>query len=179
VKKTKNPESAISEVRGMVRRLRAVEIAELGISVRLYNLLHGHHIETLAQLLQTTKKDLRSWRGFGPKTLFELQSLLVRIDLELGQGIGRDIVTCKYHPQQGSRSAPRYYWLKCDACGALYSPLLKKRSGAHCEEPLRRDGQVVSCTGILCMASKKESDFVHARIRPAGFLLLVRTRGKT
>jgi DNA-directed RNA polymerase subunit alpha len=66
-------------------------IDELDLSVRSINTLKNANIHTLADLLTRSEKDILEAKGFGRKSLEELEEALEKLGLELGTSAGGQV----------------------------------------------------------------------------------------
>ncbi len=78
-----------------LRRILAIKIADLELSVRSANCLQNATIETLGDLIKQTETQMLQYPNFGRKSLAELVSLLKKYNLSFGMNISKIIKTDK------------------------------------------------------------------------------------
>lgn len=76
-----------------LRRILAIKISDLELSVRSANCLRNAKIETLGELIKKTETQMLQYPNFGRKSLAELVSLLKKYNLSFGMDISKIIKT--------------------------------------------------------------------------------------
>ena len=82
-------EVVVDEETVRIRKLLAIPLGELGLSVRAHNCLRGAGIELLGDLARLEISDLMKFRNFGKKSLTELEDLMAENNLEFGTDLTR------------------------------------------------------------------------------------------
>ena len=82
-------EAVVDEETMRIRKLLAIPLNELGLSVRAYNCLKGAGVELLGDLAKLEVSDLMKFRNFGKKSLKELEDFMAEKNLSFGTDLAR------------------------------------------------------------------------------------------
>ncbi len=89
----KAKEEKIDENVLRIRKLLALHVNELELSVRSSNCLKAAGIKTIADLVQKTEQEMLRYRNFGKKSLSELTKVLDKLGLTFGMDITKYLPT--------------------------------------------------------------------------------------
>ena len=73
-----------ADEREQLRKLLAMSVNEIELSVRAANCLNNANISTVGELVSKTEADMLKYRNFGKKSLTEIKAKLVSMGLSLG-----------------------------------------------------------------------------------------------
>ncbi len=73
-----------ADEREQLRKLLAMSVNEIELSVRAANCLNNANISTVGELVSKTEADMLKYRNFGKKSLTEIKAKLVTMGLSLG-----------------------------------------------------------------------------------------------
>jgi DNA-directed RNA polymerase subunit alpha len=80
------------EERDGLRKLLAMSVNEIELSVRAANCLNNANITTVGELAQKTEADMLKYRNFGKKSLNEIKDKLVSLGLNLGMSFDKEVL---------------------------------------------------------------------------------------
>ncbi len=75
-----------------LRKVLAMSVNEIELSVRAANCLNNANITTVGELAQKTEADMLKYRNFGKKSLNEIKTKLLELKLSLGMKIEGDLL---------------------------------------------------------------------------------------
>ena len=70
-----------------MRHLLLTKLSDMGLSVRAYNCLKAADIDTFADLVSYSRKELMMFRNFGKKSLNEIDQLVEKMKLQFGMDV--------------------------------------------------------------------------------------------
>jgi DNA-directed RNA polymerase subunit alpha len=79
--------SAQDEERNRMRKLLAMSVNEIELSVRAANCLNNANITTVGELATKTEQEMLKYRNFGKKSLNEIKEKLQSLGLTLGMNL--------------------------------------------------------------------------------------------
>jgi DNA-directed RNA polymerase subunit alpha len=81
-----------TEQQSELKRLLAMSVNEIELSVRAANCLNNANITTVGQLATKSEADMLKYRNFGKKSLNEIKDKLVELGLGLGMTFDEDVL---------------------------------------------------------------------------------------
>jgi len=90
------------EEKSELRRLLAMSVNEIELSVRAANCLNNANITTVGQLATKSEADMLKYRNFGKKSLNEIKDKLVELKLGLGLTFEEGVYDASAEPQNGA-----------------------------------------------------------------------------
>jgi DNA-directed RNA polymerase subunit alpha len=81
-----------TEQQSELKRMLAMSVNEIELSVRAANCLNNANITTVGQLATKTEVDMLKYRNFGKKSLNEIKDKLVELGLGLGMTFDEDVL---------------------------------------------------------------------------------------
>ena len=85
-------EKQVDEKREELRRILAMSVNEIELSVRAANCLNNANITTVGELAQKSEADMLKYRNFGKKSLNEIKMKLEELGLKLGTSLDPDLL---------------------------------------------------------------------------------------
>ena len=86
-----------------LRKLLAMSVNEIELSVRAANCLNNANITTVGELAMKTESEMLKYRNFGKKSLNEIKEKLVQYGLSLGMTFEPSLLSTPAAPQHRSR----------------------------------------------------------------------------
>jgi DNA-directed RNA polymerase subunit alpha len=81
-----------------LKKLLAMSVNEIELSVRAANCLNNANITTVGQLAMKTEQEMLKYRNFGKKSLNEIKDKLQALGLSLGMTFENDLIEA---PKEG------------------------------------------------------------------------------